>query len=348
MASVSIIIPTYNRSASLLRAIESLLAQTWEDLDVIVVDDGSTDDTPAVVGRVSDGRVRYLRGEHAERSVARNLGLSEAAGDYVAFLDDDDICLPHRIACQARLLSERQEVDLVASGFHIEWVSESRRTFWAPWYDGSQPSLLGSLLGRRPSLCASMFRRSALARMDHRFDPDLVPAEDVDFMLRLVLACEGRATWVPEMIYEYRLRRDSPAMDVRRAERVRRAVFDKLFAHPGLPPRVAAQRESVYAWHDLGAVCTAYASGRYHLAQFYLLRSLALHPSLRIDGPALLVDCLALSALLQPGLDAEHDRLVNRIFDHLPPSLASWEPYRATALARVRSPQPIHAPPHAC
>ena len=337
MTAISVIVPTHNRAAPLSEAIRSLLAQTWTDFEVIVVDDGSTDDTPAVVGRSADERVRYLRCVHAERSIARNHGLAAAEGAYIAFLDDDDVCLPHRLECQAEFLNEHENHDLVAAGFHIQWESESRRTVWAPWSDGDEMSLLDCLRGRRPSLCASMFRRGLLALMDHWFDARLVPAEDVDFMLRLVLACGPRAAWLPEVVYEYRLRRDSPAMDVRQAEGNRRAVLDKLFARPDLPPEVRAQRQAVYAWHDVSAACTAFAAGESRLAQFILLRGLALSPILCTEGPALLVGCLAQSAALQPGLGAEHSRLVNRVFDHLPSPLASWEACRATALHRVRT-----------
>ena len=337
MTAISIIVPTYNRAASLAVAIQSLLAQTWTDFEVIVVDDGSTDDTPAVVGRIADERVRYLRCPHAERSVARNHGLEAAKGAYIAFMDDDDLCLPNRLECQAQSLNDHRDRDLVGSGFYVQWESESRRWLRTPWRDGDELSLLGCLFGRRPSLWACMFRRSVLARMDHWFDARLVPAEDVDFMLRLLLACGRRAAWLPEAVYEYRLGRSSPAMDVHQAEGNRRTALDKLFARPDLPPEVRAQRQAVYAWHDVSAACTAYAAGQSRLAQFILLRGLALRPVLRTEGPALLVEWLALSAVLQPGLDAEHNRLVNRVFDHLPSPLASWEACRDTALDRVRT-----------
>jgi len=337
MTAISVIVPTYNRAASLAEAIQSLLAQTWSDFEVVVVDDGSTDDTPAVVGQIADERVRYLRCAHAERSVARNRGLAAAEGGYIAFLDDDDICLPHRLECQAQYLNDHQDCDVVGSGCRIRWEGESRRTLWTPWRDADELSLLGCLLGRRPSLFACMFRRSVLAQMNHWFDARLVLAEDVDFVLRLVLACGGRATWLPEVVYEYRLGRNSPGRDVHLAERIRRTVLDKLFSRPDLSPEVRAQRQAVYAWHDVSAACTAYAAGQSRLAQFFLLRGLALRPILRTEGADLLVDYLALSAALQPDSDTEHSRLVNEVFDSLPSPLASWEAWRARALDQVQA-----------
>lgn len=91
MPKVSVIIPTYNRSGLVKEAIGSVLAQTEPDLEVIVVDDGSTDDTRAVVETIPDERVNYFRKDNGGSASARNLGLSKSKGEYVAFLDSDDL-----------------------------------------------------------------------------------------------------------------------------------------------------------------------------------------------------------------------------------------------------------------
>ncbi len=86
----SIIISTYNRASFLPRAIESVLAQTYTDWELIIVDDGSTDNTKEVVLQYKDARIRYIYQQNAERSAARNNGINNATGDYVCFLDSDD------------------------------------------------------------------------------------------------------------------------------------------------------------------------------------------------------------------------------------------------------------------
>jgi glycosyltransferase involved in cell wall biosynthesis len=91
MPKVSVIIPTYNRSALLKEAIASVLAQTMPDLEIIVVDDGSTDDTRAVVEVLPDNRIRYFYKPNGGVSSARNYGISKTNGDYIAFLDSDDL-----------------------------------------------------------------------------------------------------------------------------------------------------------------------------------------------------------------------------------------------------------------
>ena len=98
----TIIIPTYNRAAFLPNAIESVLAQTYTNWELIVVDDGSTDNTKDVVSQYSDSRIIYIYQQNAERSAARNNGIAHAKGDYVCFLDSDNVMLPNRL----QLLSE--------------------------------------------------------------------------------------------------------------------------------------------------------------------------------------------------------------------------------------------------
>ena len=339
MTAVSFIIPTYNRATLLAEAIQSVLDQTWFDLELIVVDDGSTDDTATVVAHIADRRVRYLLSKHTERSEARNIGLAAATGDYIALLDDDDLCLPHRLECQVLYLNGHQDVDFVGSGFHVQQEGESWRRAWHAGKPDEEVSLLGCLCGSRPNLFACMFRRSVLQGMDHWFDPDLVPAEDVDFVLRLILACNQRAAWLPELVYVYRLRRNTPSMNVQQMEPTRQAVLDKLFARPDLPPDVQAQRSAVYIWHDVTTACVAYSVGQPRLAQFILLKGLVRRPDLRAKGPDIVVDYLASAIKLQPDSHQNPARLVDRVFDHLPTPLQSWQAYRAKAIDRMQSNQ---------
>src|SRR5262245_47409787 len=93
---VSVLVPTYNRSKLVRRAVESALAQSYRRLEVLVVDDGSSDDTRQVIEGM-DPRVRYIRQANAGVSAARNRGIAEARGEFVAFLDSDDEWLPWKL-----------------------------------------------------------------------------------------------------------------------------------------------------------------------------------------------------------------------------------------------------------
>lgn len=115
MPTVSIVLPTFNRAKFLLEAIESALAQTWDKIEVLVVDDGSSDETRDLVNALARGdqRVKYFYQENSGVSVARNHAIREATGDLIAFLDSDDIWKPWKLEIQVKLLKALSEVGMV-------------------------------------------------------------------------------------------------------------------------------------------------------------------------------------------------------------------------------------------
>lgn len=115
---VSVIIPTYNRAHLIGATIASVLEQTYSDFEVIVVDDGSTDQTELVISRISDSRLRYVRQPNCGRSKARNHGLSLARGKYITFLDSDDLYLPGKIELQVNYLVSHPDVGMVYTSAH--------------------------------------------------------------------------------------------------------------------------------------------------------------------------------------------------------------------------------------
>ena len=117
---VSLIITTYNRAGLLPRAVNSVLGQTFQDYELIIVDDCSTDSTPEVVRSFSDPRIRSFRHEvNRGLSATRNTGIANARGEYIAFLDDDDECTPNRLADQVSMLDSRPDAGMVYG-----WVEE--------------------------------------------------------------------------------------------------------------------------------------------------------------------------------------------------------------------------------
>ena len=117
---VSVIIPLFNKAPYVARALHSVLAQTFTDFEVIVVDDGSTDDGGSVVRQFADDRVRMIKQDNGGPGAARNRGLAEAQGEYVAFLDADDCWLPTYLESgMGRFSAVGQEVAAVTSGYLI-------------------------------------------------------------------------------------------------------------------------------------------------------------------------------------------------------------------------------------
>ena len=113
---VSVIIPTYNRAKLLPTAIQSVLGQTHKNVEVLVIDDGSTDETTEVI-RPFEDKIVYLTSEHKGTAHARNLGMKAAAGKYIAFLDSDDTYLPYKLELQISFIEEHPEVGMVCTEF---------------------------------------------------------------------------------------------------------------------------------------------------------------------------------------------------------------------------------------
>jgi glycosyltransferase involved in cell wall biosynthesis len=115
---VSVIIPTYNRANLITEAINSVLMQSCKDIEIIVIDDGSTDNTSKVLKTFWD-RIRYIKQKNTGAGAARNRGLKEANGRYIAFLDSDDIWLDFKIELQVAIMEKLPEIGLLFSDFYI-------------------------------------------------------------------------------------------------------------------------------------------------------------------------------------------------------------------------------------
>jgi glycosyltransferase involved in cell wall biosynthesis len=114
---VTVVVPTYNRADLVVAAIDSARQQTYPKLEILVVDDGSSDGTRELVARISDDRLRYFFKDNGGLSSARNFGLEHARGEYIAFLDSDDIWFPWKLSAQVGLLERHPEAGMVWSDF---------------------------------------------------------------------------------------------------------------------------------------------------------------------------------------------------------------------------------------
>lgn len=114
----SIIVALYNKAAYIEETLRSVLAQTASDFEVIVINDGSTDNGPALVTGLGDSRIRLLNQANAGVSAARNRGISAATGEWIAFLDGDDIWLPGYLSAIEAMIASYPDIDVVSTGFH--------------------------------------------------------------------------------------------------------------------------------------------------------------------------------------------------------------------------------------
>lgn len=206
--SVSVIIPTYNDSGTISRAISSALGQTISVDEIIVVDDASKDDTKTVVGKFDDNRIRYVRhNQNQGGSAARNTGLEHASGDYIAYLDADDEWLPRKLEKQLEVLQSRSN-EWVAShcdrtwdvslrskiGFALSTLIGSNRH--KPLKEGGE-ELIKEVLTLNLSTGAStlVVKRETVEEIGG-FDPRFPRHQDWEFLIRILK--NGKLAYIDE------------------------------------------------------------------------------------------------------------------------------------------------------
>lgn len=197
---VSVVIPTHNRVDLLPRAIESVLKQTYNDIEIIVVSDGSTDGTDDFMRQYdNDNRIRYINYKPGKGgNYARNTGFEAAKGEFIAFLDDDDEWLPTKVEKQLALMKADKSVGLVYTGINCIYVNEGISYPFKPTKRGdlSKTILFENCVGSTSSV---MLRRS-LCR-DCRFDENLQALQDFDLWIDILQGC--KADVVPEPMVNY-------------------------------------------------------------------------------------------------------------------------------------------------
>ncbi len=122
---ISIILPTYNRAKHLPKAIESVINQTFEDWELIIIDDGSKDDTFAVVDPYLDSlKIRYIKHKNRQAGYARNAGIQASYGQYITFIDSDDIYFPNHLQTRIDYMKSHPELDLIYGGYQTDTEEE--------------------------------------------------------------------------------------------------------------------------------------------------------------------------------------------------------------------------------
>lgn len=223
---VSVIVPSYNCSRFLAEAIDSILAQTAEPEQIVIVDDGSTDDTELVVRRFKDARIEYIKQAHAGVAAARNAGLNAARGEFVTFLNADDRWGPEFIERMHGFLAEDPTVACAFSNF--VWFRHTTgkivRDQFPSYPELRRPVLLKNVptaFGRIPKerafgalvacndipayMQVMMFRRASIESL--RFDPALALGADTHFALQTFL--QGGVIFTDEVLAEVRLYDDN-------------------------------------------------------------------------------------------------------------------------------------------
>ncbi|MBN1450055.1 MAG: glycosyltransferase family 2 protein [Anaerolineales bacterium] len=184
MTRISVIIPTYNRVHLLDECVKSVLEQTYHDYEIIVVDDGSTDSTREIVGQFF-GPIRYVYQEHRGVSAARNHGIQLAQGDYITFLDSDDLYLPTKLEKQVRFLDDNPNCGVVYCSYTLfDEINTLSRRYPATLSGKVYRQFLSQCMLAPVALPTVALRREVLTTCGI-FDEKMSSGEDIDLWCRI-------------------------------------------------------------------------------------------------------------------------------------------------------------------
>ncbi len=327
MAQLSIIIPAYNQGRYITATLESALAQTHPQVEVIVVNDGSTDDTAERIAPYA-GRIQIIQQANRGLSGARNTGYAASIGDYVLFLDSDDLLQPTALQQMSRVLDEEPAHGLVYCAW--QQIHADTGATLGEVHPGYSGRVVKELLLRRFFFFGSsaLIRRRALDQVGP-FDESLLWGDDADMWLRLGLA--GRTFgYVDSPLLHYRVHPASMTASVG-AHQVEgwQAGLRKFFSRADLPTDLRRLERQAYA------ILYLETAGRYFRAGDNAngTRMLELtHEANGLPEADSFLNWLAGTALDPRTTDPQI--LINRVFNHLPPGMESLQRLRRRAEGR--------------
>lgn len=205
----SIIIPTYNRAHCIMDAISSVSQQLQSGYEILIIDDGSEDETRQIVSSCKSSFLRYIRIDHAGASVARNTGLNESVGEVICFLDSDDVFYNGYFSAISSLLSE-EKVSFGCTGcdWHRQWIDQFGKTI-----DAHQVQLPETVTVTAEGIISwnikvpvgtGLFLKRELLSKKPTFKPDIKNLEEVDFFIQLYRISPLRFGFIPEKLFRYR------------------------------------------------------------------------------------------------------------------------------------------------
>jgi glycosyltransferase involved in cell wall biosynthesis len=187
----SIVIPTYNRADFIMKTIDSILAQTHTNFEVIVIDDGSSDNTDALVTAITDTRVKYVKKVNGERGAARNAGARLAKGAFVNFVDSDDVLYNNHLSVANKFINEDPDIDVFHLGYDVKDPAGKLQRDSSDVDDINKQILSGNILS-----CNGVFIRTSAA-LENPFSENRTLSAIEDWELWIRLAAKYRFAHVP-------------------------------------------------------------------------------------------------------------------------------------------------------
>lgn len=270
---ISCVVPTFNRAGKVVRAVESILAQTYQNLEVLVVDDQSEDNTREVIRKLSekDSRVKYFLNPEKGGNHARNFGIKNAAGEYIAFLDDDDTWLEHKLEKQVEVfLGQRPGLGVVYCTFARKSHSgKTNRRHPGRFSRVKNGDILKKLLRRNFITTSSILVRSEVFKKCGGFNPSYKSFQDWELLTRI--ACDYHFYHVNEVLVNQFESGDSITLDKKGRALTKYRHLKQFLGHYENSPRLLSNR-----YCSLGF--TLFKLKRYGFARRFYKRSLKNYP----------------------------------------------------------------------
>ncbi|MFA5093875.1 MAG: glycosyltransferase family A protein [Candidatus Omnitrophota bacterium] len=287
MAKISVIIPTYNRAAYIKEAIDSVLAQTHEDIEVIVVDDSSRDGTAGIVSAYGD-RVRYILQDNRERGAARNTGIRNSTGEYIAFLDSDDSWLPGHLASCLETLLRVPGAGAAYSGSYM--TDETGKIIGklpaAAFGDDPLREIVSGFSSRGCNASSVLVRRQVFENAGMFSEVrDLSGSEDWEMWTRIA-AC-SKLAFSGNFTAKIRFHGGKSSIDPVRMEKSMKLAMHLVFANPCIAPKAESLKGKAYSGLYTIIAVNYYAAGRMKDARHNLMMALKARPSSLLSNPLL-------------------------------------------------------------
>ena len=220
MPKVSVIIPTYNQGRFITSTIDSVINQTYKDFEIIIIVDGSTDDTLERLERFGN-KIKIIQQENSERAVARNNGVKNSCGEYLAFLDSDDLWNSNKLEIQVKILDTNPDISLVYST--CERIDENSNKIRPAkrQLEGYSGYVYEKLLMRNFIVSPTPIVRRNLFEETTGFVTKYIPYEDWEFWIRFSL--KGKVEFIPTPLAYYRIH-SAQSVKTITAERIEHAT----------------------------------------------------------------------------------------------------------------------------
>jgi glycosyltransferase involved in cell wall biosynthesis len=286
MPKVSVIVPAYNAMTYLPETLKSVLQQTFTDFEVLIIDDGSTDNIVQWTGELVDSRVKLIVQQNQGASVARNTGIAQAQGEYIAFLDADDLWEPTKLEKQVHCLEENPEIGLVHTNMLlIDWQGKSSGRVMKSNAEGDA---LKQLLKQNTIATSSVIVRNDCLKTVGEFDRNLRYSQDWDMWVRI--AARYPLAVIKEPLVSYRQHPNNATKNWQMLEQGF-GMIEKLFQ--SVSQELMYLKNRSYGYASIFLAWKAIQNSDRQQAIYFRTQAIVHYPRLRYSG-----ECIRLSVAI--------------------------------------------------